>query len=43
MAGKFDKANDVELKMTALKKDNYDKLTTPKNFFCTFHYEYAYK
>ena len=29
--------------MTALKKEKYDVLTTPKNFFCTFHYEYAYK
>lgn len=43
MAGKFEKANEVEVKMTALKKEKYDVLTTPKNFFCTFHYEYAYK
>ena len=43
MAGKFEKANEMEVKMTELKNDKYDELTTPKNFFCTFHYEQAYQ
>ena len=28
--------------MTRFKNENFEKLTTPKNFFCTFHTEYAY-
>jgi len=42
MAGKFEKANEVEDQMTELKNTKYDELTTPKAFYCTFHQEYAY-
>lgn len=42
IAGKFTEANEIEKKMTALKKDKYDDLTKPKAFFCTFHKEQAY-
>ena len=29
--------------MTRYKNENFDTLTTPRNFYCTFHTEYAYK
>ena len=42
-AGKFDKANEMEVEMTALKTAEYENLTRPKTFFCTFHQEHAYR
>lgn len=42
-AGKFEKARDFEEKLTQYKNDNLDDLYQPRNFFCTFHMEYAYK
>ena len=28
--------------MTDFKNENFDLLTLPRNFYCTFHTEYAY-
>mgnify|MGYP000845282714 FL=1 len=42
-AGKFDKAKDIQRQMTKYKDLNFDALTTPRLFYCTFHTEYAYK
>ena len=42
MAGKIKEANEVEAKMTSYKNDNYDAMTMPRAFFCTFHQEHAY-
>lgn len=44
-AGKFDKAKEIQQKMTEYKNDddNFKKLTTPRLFYCTFHTEYAYR
>ena len=43
-SGKFEKANEVEVKMTEYKnkEGNLEHLTQPKLFYCTFHMEYAY-
>ena len=41
--GKFEKAKEIQEEMTQYKNKHFDDLTTPRNFFCTFHTEYAYK
>jgi len=40
--GQFEKARQISEKMTAYKNDNFEILTKPKLFFCTFHHELAY-
>ncbi len=42
MNQKFEKMREVEQKISNLKKDNYDKLTTPVCAFITFEEEDAY-
>ena len=36
-AGKFEKARQIQEKMTKCKNDNFDELITPKLFYATFH------
>ena len=40
--GKFAEAQKIQKEMTDYKNENLDELTVPKNFYCTFHTEYAY-
>lgn len=42
MKGQFDKANEIENKMTEHKNKNFDALVCPKLFFCTFLHEETY-
>ena len=32
----FDKAEEIENKMTKIKDEKFDELVTPNNFWCTF-------
>ena len=41
-SGDFKKAEKIQEKMTEYKNKNFDLLTIPKLFYCTFHHEYAY-
>ena len=41
-AMKFEKAEEIQQKMTNYKNENFESITTPKAFYCTFHSEYAY-
>ena len=38
----FEKASAIEKEMTQFKNENFDELTVPKYFYCTFHTEHAY-
>ena len=42
-AGKFERAKEIQQQMTKYKNDNFDAITTPRAFYCTFHTEHAYK
>lgn len=40
--GQFEKARKISEKMTAYKNENFDEITKPRLFFCTWHNEAAY-
>ena len=42
-SSKFDIAKEIEFKLTEEKDMNYDKVTRPNGFFCTFRHEIGYQ
>ena len=38
LKAKFDKASEIEDKLTALKDEHYEKLIMPNQFYCTFQW-----